>query len=270
MGVLLVVFFVVQVASAQELICEPERNLPDSTTFLYPQPATDDTPDGGIGDTACFNTSFLYNLTIRVPSRLEVGGMDAVLPTQFVLDSAQGLLNLPQGLDYRCYPPNCTFNVMEASCLLIYGSPTASATTGTYDIQLNGELRTDRDTMQLQFPGPELLAGGNYRLELREEDYPGCARASTTREPFANQLQLRNRPNPFADVTQILIQSKVSGQFFLQIYDLTGTLQDQQSVNVFPGVNQVEYDGTLLPEGFYIYSLTDGFQAVAGKMLIQR
>jgi len=262
--------FLTQWSCAQELICEPERNLRDSTVFLYPQPATDETPDAGIGDTACLNTSFLYNLTIRVPSRLDVAGMPEVHPTQFLLNEEDGLMNLPAGLDYRCYPPNCTFEVMEAACLLIYGTPAAQAAIGTYDLQLNGELRTAADTMQIQFPGPELLDGGRYRLTLREENHPGCARASTTREPFANQLQLRNRPNPFADFTQILIQSKVSGQFFLQVYDLTGTLQDQQPVHVFPGLNQIEYDGSRLPEGFFIYALTDGFQAVAGKMLIQR
>lgn len=270
LGILFLFLSLAQSLSAQELICEPERNLPDSTVFLYPQPATDDSPTGGIGDTACLNTSFLYNLTIRVPSRLPVGGMSTVSPTQFVLDEDQGLINLPAGLDYRCYPPSCTFEVMEAACLLIYGTPAAQASTGAYDIQLNGELRTTSDTIQLQFPGPELLDGGKYRLAVREENHPGCARASTTREPFANQLQLRNRPNPFSDITQILIQSKVAGEFFLQIYDLTGTLQDQQLVRVFPGLNQIEYDGSRLPEGFFIYSLTDGFQAVAGKMLIQR
>lgn len=269
-GILLVAIILVQSLGAQELICEPERNLPDSTVFLHPQPATDNTPGGGIADTACLNTSFLYNLTIRVPSHLQVEGMGELNPTQFVLDQAQGIVNLPAGLHYRCYPPDCTFDVMEAACLLIFGTPDRQAQVGAYDIQLNGELRTVADTMQLQFPGPELLAGGTYRLELREENYPGCARASTTREPFANQLQLRNRPNPFSDLTQVLIQSKVSGQFFLQVYDLTGTLQDQQAVNVFPGLNQIEYDGSRLPQGFYIYSLTDGFQAVAGKMLIQR
>ncbi|MEE8578197.1 MAG: T9SS type A sorting domain-containing protein [candidate division Zixibacteria bacterium] len=78
----------------------------------------------------------------------------------------------------------------------------------------------------------------------------------------------QNYPNPFNPTTTIKFVMPQSGQFRLEIFDITGRLVDQFSGNRSPGEHTIHWNGSDDPTGVYFYRLTTDNFTASKKMLL--
>ena len=79
----------------------------------------------------------------------------------------------------------------------------------------------------------------------------------------------QNYPNPFNPSTVISWQLPVSGQVSLKIYDILGNeVATLVNENKEAGYYEVQFDGSQLASGMYIYRLTAGNYISTKKMLM--
>jgi hypothetical protein len=76
-------------------------------------------------------------------------------------------------------------------------------------------------------------------------------------------------PNPFNPATTISFNLPEASRVILNVYDVTGR-QIAQLVNGLraAGQHQVTFDGSNLPSGVYLYTLTAGANSATGKMVL--
>jgi len=77
-------------------------------------------------------------------------------------------------------------------------------------------------------------------------------------------------PNPFNEVTTISLNSKLQGDFNFQVFDLLGKQVHTSAINLREGKNTIEYNGSGLDNGIYIYTIENELGAVSGKMVLKR
>ncbi len=255
--------------SAQEA-CIPDTTLAD-TVIIAPEPFHPDLrPMGGIQDTACLNTYFETTLQVRIPDTV---GTIAINGVSLAPEGA--IMNLPDGLEYVCNPPNCTFLADSVGCLTVRGTPTNSMQLGANDLELRFLFDTDLIDLEVTYPDrtgllPE-TANGNYFLFVKEEGSENCFMGVTSTTDFVRQnLSIRNAPNPFSGRTNIEINSFISDDFDFKIYDLMGKELYRERVQITQGDNRLPFDGSFLPEGAYLYSLSNEKGIISSKMMINR
>lgn len=263
-GVLQGTFLVGQVRPT----CQPVSNVPQNFAGVLPLPFSPSTyPEGGIRDTACLNTYFQYTFTIRVPETFTLQG--ASLPVNNVtLHPDTAIAQLPKGLNYACNPPNCVFPKASSGCIILYGAPENPTDVKTHNLSIRATLNTAL-SIPVNFPDSSLFAPGNYLLHVRPEGSPAC-KTSNTRELAATRLQVRNVPNPFSGDTEIEVSSRIRGRFEFRVYDFTGNLILRDPMQLFEGENRIHFSAHNLPNGIYIYTLTDGINSVSRKMILHR
>jgi hypothetical protein len=81
---------------------------------------------------------------------------------------------------------------------------------------------------------------------------------------------MRNTPNPFHDLTTIEVNSGFRGRFEFRVSDFTGRVMHREPVQIYVGDNRIPFDGGGLPNGIYIYTLSDGIHSVSRKMVLHR
>jgi hypothetical protein len=83
---------------------------------------------------------------------------------------------------------------------------------------------------------------------------------------------IRNYPNPFSEKTTIMFILPADNHVTLDIYDLSGKLiQTLYNDNVVNSQEyKVEFDGTTLPTGIYIYKMTTNEDVYTGKMILNK
>jgi len=84
-----------------------------------------------------------------------------------------------------------------------------------------------------------------------------------------DELELTNYPNPFTSITTIQFQTPSNEHVSLDVFDQTGrkvaTLVNKELPS---GTHQVNFDGSLLPEGMYFYQLKVGESSTTRKMIL--
>jgi len=117
----------------------------------------------------------------------------------------------------------------------------------------------------------EKLAGGDGKII---EDWSNWGddflqTAPSPAETPSEFLLCKNYPNPFNPATAISYQLTANSYVHLKVYDTAGKLV-QTLVNGWreAGLHEVAFDGTSLPSGVYIYFISAGKYAGAGKMLL--
>ncbi len=259
---LLLLFASILTLQAAAQTCTPDETVPDSVVVSpLPFDATTN-PTGGINDTACINEPFEFVVTVNVPSTFN--SPFGPVPINSIDMATEGAVkNLPVGMDYVCNPPNCVFPKENKGCILLVGTP--NDTAGVYNLAISFLIRSVLD-FPINFPDPTIFPG-NYFLHLKPE---GQCAPSSVAELAKDAVRLTNRPNPFTGWTQILVNSTVSGNFDLVVSDLLGKTLHRERINLLEGENTLDYDGTKLPEGLYIYTLSDGFNVFSNKMIVSR
>lgn len=248
--------------------CKPDTTLADTLYGVFPLPYSSRNPTGGISDTACLNTYFEYVFTVKVPDVFPIPGIGEFPIVSVSLNPDTAVANLPQGLDYVCNPPTCIFPKGTSGCIILYGSATNAAQVGRHDLKIRG-LVSSFVPIPVTFPDSTLFAPGNYYLYIQPEGSPAC-KPSSINELAATQLQMHNVPNPFSSLTEIEVNSGIRGRFDFRVFDFMGKVMHRETVQIYQGQNRISFDGSQLPNGIYIYSLTDGLSSVARKMVIHR
>jgi hypothetical protein len=250
--------------------CKPIANLPDTAVGVFPLPYDAKlAPKGGISDTACLNTYFQFPFTIAVPATFNVAGIGALPINSIALNPKTAVGNLPAGLQYVCNPPSCVFLRATKGCVVLYGSPTDAATVGRNDLKITGLVNTVIP-IEVTFPSAQISTPGNYYLFIRPKGSPACKPLSTDDLLAATKLKVTNWPNPFSGSTQIEIDSELRGRFDLRVFDLLGKMISRQPLDLIKGINRVTYEAENLMPGIYVYSITDGFNTVSRKMVVER
>jgi hypothetical protein len=206
---------------AQDPVCEPDTSYADDLPGVYPGPYHPVLfPDGGIEDIACINHPFELTLTAVIKDSIDFQGLQIKL--NYLEIEEDGFLNLPEGLNYACNPPNCKFEANTLGCMILTGTPLDVNAVGTYDLQLkstivalNG-LITVTDTL----PG-FLIPDSHYYLELEGEDSENCQELSVN-DLFLEDLGFELLNNPVSDQISVEFNLRTSSDFRLELLDLNG------------------------------------------------
>jgi hypothetical protein len=221
---LLLVFLLIllqRIGTSQDPVCIPDESYADSLVGVYPGPYHPELfPDGGIHDTACINHPFELVLTAVISDSITYGGLSFYF--NYLQIEEDGVLNLPEGLDYACNPPNCRFETNTLGCMLISGTPTEGNEIRNYDLKLKSEILI-ANFLKLNDTLPELLIpGSNYYLYLDSEDSEHCQELSAW-ELFTERTDLRVMVNPVT-TRQIPVEFSLDKQtgYELQLVNLYG------------------------------------------------
>ncbi len=120
----------------------------------------------------------------------------------------------------------------------------------------------------------ENVTSGTYKYRLKQIDFDGSF-------TYSNEIEVevdftpkefvlyQNYPNPFNPKTVISYQLPVNGNVTLKVYDVLGnevaTLVNEEKQ---AGVYEVEFDGSSLASGMYLYKLQAGTFVQLKKMIL--
>lgn len=249
--------------------CQPDTTIADTLYGVFPLPYSPTrNPLGGISDTACLNTYFQFVFTLRIPEAFVIPNVGSVPINTVSMHPDTAVANLPAGLDYVCNPPNCIFPKASEGCIILFGTPTNPQDVKVHDLKIRG-LLSSFIPIPITFPDSTFFAPGNYFLHIQPAGSPACTPSSVS-ELAATRLQLRNVPNPFSSTTDIEVISGIRGRFDFRVFDFTGNMIHREPVQIFQGENRISFNGSNLPNGIYIYTLTDGLTSVSRKMVLHR
>lgn len=245
--------------------CTPNMLYADSTAGVYPKPYDSATNTGvGITECAVIGKDFQFNLTVVINDSLTIGTSSYPLDS-IVISQVTGL---PTGLTYKCDPTNCHFLKNTLKCASIYGIPTAANAPGAYDMVIKGSAYINGSSfpLPLEFPNP-LIAPGKYTIHLNANVNDLCAATAT--KNLEGQVSITTLPNPTAGITQIKINSQLTGQFQFRVVDLLGKRIEQRQVSIFSGENSLEFDASRLSNGLYLLQLQSENGFVTQKLAVQ-
>ncbi len=253
--------------------CTPNEMYADSTGFVFPPPFSEERPDGGIPDTACINQPYEFVLTLKIPETLVFNGIQTNL--EFLEVATTGAVsNLPVGMSYACNPPTCKFTPAdEMACIVVSGTATDAADIGIHELSIAAQVKVDILAIPVSATFPDntgLIEGadGTYALHVKAEGE--CQVATSTSNLKQQDVLVRNAPNPFSSRTTIEVQSKVSDDFELSVYDLLGNRLHFENIRIHEGENRFDFDGSQLDNGMYLYTLSKGNSTFTSKMIIQK
>ncbi len=227
--------------------CVPDPNAPD-TCIICP------TPEQGLNP-AYIGVEYEQVFTFNVPDEVEVQGN--LFPLYWVrLDSIR---YLPEGLYYECVPNDCLFLALTQGCVVVKGIPTENNAEGSYNLVLDACFESINNLVLCDSVPGDLL-DSQYTIDL----FSTVATNNLQQEGF----ELQNTPNPFSGFTQVEIQAPRNTDLEFIVYDLIGNEIHQRNITVNSGINTIEFDGSQLSNGMYIYTIKDGQQKLSNKMII--
>ncbi|MCO6446010.1 MAG: T9SS type A sorting domain-containing protein [Ignavibacterium album] len=119
------------------------------------------------------------------------------------------------------------------------------------------------------------VSSGVYSYRLKQVDYSGAFTYSNTIEinvTAPSQFELtQNYPNPFNPTTKINYAIPFDSKVTISVYSVTGELV-AELVNDFvsAGAYSVDFDGSNLASGMYIYKMTAGNFTKTNKMMLMK
>ena len=257
------------VQAQDQMVCMPDTTMLSDTVIISPLPFDSITrPTGGITDTACLNTPYETIISLVVPSTV------GTIPINSISVATEDAVNgLPEGLSYECNPPTCEFPADEFGCIRVFGTPTNEANIGKNVLQLDFTIRSVI-AVPLSFPDNTGLlpesAAGEYSIYVDTEDGQSCGVPLSTKNSLSNVLSMKNRPNPFSDLTTIDVQAQISGDFQFSVFNMVGQMVHQQKVQLVTGQNSILFSGAHLATGMYTFAISNNQGVLTDKMLISR
>lgn len=217
---LFVLVFSISYAYTQEDLCIPDQNYAFEEGNIYPEAYhARYNPDGGILDSACINKEYSFTFTTVVPdSFLTSFGM---VKLDSIVIEENGILFVPDGIKYKCNPPNCKFESGTLGCLELYGTPKPGNEIKIYDLKIKAKitvldgLGVIRDTL------PDYLTdSAHYYLPLFEENSPNCQTNSIY--DLSGNYNIDIKTNPIIDRLSFNVEVPQSGDLNYFLYTLQG------------------------------------------------
>ena len=263
---------------AQTAPCQPDPLYKDSLAGVYPLPYDAiNYPTGGVNKPACIGKPYSLVFTVKVTDSVTVKvlGQNTTIPVDSVsVEKTGAILGLPTGLSYACNPPNCVFKKRTSGCVVVSGTAATTNPIKIYPLTIAGRFHSDFFILFTQnnyydVTFPSSLFPGKYDLSLLAANDAKCT-ASATNDLADEITNVRNYPNPFGGQTEIRIESKVSGQFSFEVYDLVGKRVGQHPLSIQVGLNTFGFDASELPNGIYTYTISKGTRLVSNKFVVNR
>lgn len=250
---------------AQETSCDPDQTVAD-TVVVSPLPQSAERPDGGIKDTACANEYYRFVFTFNIPTTYDTPFGPA--PIDNVRVAPDGAIeNLPASFDYVCNPPNCIFNAETKGCVVLFGTATPGE-VAAHDLKVVADVSITGVPLPFTLTLPDdLEAASHYYLVVKPAGSANCLMVDTY-EQFASRFSISNQPNPTSGWTQIQVDAQSGGAFDFIVSDMLGQQLHRQRVAILPGENTIDFNGSHLPNGVYLYSLSNGREMVTRKLVV--
>lgn len=253
---------------AQDAPCIPDEMLQDSVG-VFPLPFDEEIrPEGGITEVACIDQPYEFVFTIVLGDTLVVSGISAVIDSvQFSPDTA--FVGLPTGLTYECSTPDCKFFNGGSGCVVIKGTPDASNRSGLYPLEIIGTIFTGGLPVELSFPNPG-IAEGTYDITLDEPDSENCTTSSTFDFSSKGQVGLQFNPNPTSGYGTLDVEAPSNDIYQFRLFNLLGKELFHAPMQLNKGNNRIDMDVSFLPDGIYLYSLSDGKSQVTKRLAVKK
>ncbi len=192
-----------------------------------------------------------------------------IAPPEYILDSASGssitlhhleivdIANGPEGMTWDCNAEDNELLVGTYYCILLEGTPTI---TGHYPIKI---------IVDVYIPG---ILGSPPLYVATITDSTSLA-IDVIQDPFGipennNSFTLINSiPNPFTSLLDISFYSKGSKEIDFELFNLLGEKVHMEEFITNAGENHFIYDGSDLPSGIYIYSISGEQQRLTRRII---
>ncbi|MBX2971988.1 MAG: T9SS type A sorting domain-containing protein [Flavobacteriales bacterium] len=241
-------------ATAASSQCTANQLYADSVYGVWPDTTVNFAP-------AYINTFYSDTLQLLIPS--DAGALDpAYAGYTLVKVDLVSVDGLPPGVTVACNSHTadpCTFLTGQVGCGLIEGTPTEA---GTFPLVINVLPYVDFFGTVIASPFGSVPFQG-YEIEVNTT--AGIAAANV-----AGISGARNVPNPFTNRTTIEFQNGRAGMAHVQVYSLVGDVVWDQHIQAKAGLNKVNFDGSELPAGVYLYKIGTGSNTFTGRMALQR
>lgn len=249
-------------AAAFAQTCVRDSSIITDSLFIKPKQWTPADPTIYTAP-ACIGEAYNQSITFNIPDMITFGGF--TLPLSKVTVAPTGAITgMPAGLAYTCDPPNCEFSANSLGCMLISGAPAATVAAGDYEVSIQ-ITAFSLITQTLNFPA-DLAPTEKYFISIRNAGQ--CA--SSTNDLSDYIFDVKNAPNPFAQLTQMNLDVLVAGQYQFEVFNLLGKKVHDQALDLTTGLNQFTFDAGDLPNGTYFYTIGNGQGRMSSTFVINR
>lgn len=249
--------------------CIPDTVL-NGTSVIFPIPFDPEvSPNGGISDTACVGIPFSFTFTLKLPH--SSGGVATIM--KFELYNVEYAPPLPS-FSFTCDQPDCVFFPTESGCVKITGVATEEE-MGSHIVTFKGGVYYIYNGGVVYYPTTigtffNSSIPGNYDLVVRDSSgFENCDGLVSTNNYLKRKFNIHNYPNPFSGSTKIIVPP-IATEYGFRVMTLSGREVHNEKIQAPAGNNQIDFDGSGLNNGMYIYTLTDGQAIAIQKMVIQR
>ncbi len=255
--------------------CDPDDTLPPDFLGVSPLPADAVEPcDSVLMDTIYLNQPFEFTFTVQTPASFEFQGQTALL-NSVTVTSVDGI---PDGMEYVCNPADCVYPGGAPGCMKLQGTATNPAQLGRNEVIITTTVAAAIDNpdpipdiplnLTITFP-PASADPADNPLGLPVCAYAFWVEASSPNQDVINeQLSIgQNIPNPFDEITNIQVNAE-AGNYNFSVYNLLGELVHTREVYL-NGAQNIEFDGSQLDAGMYIYSFSNENGTISHRMIIE-
>lgn len=239
-----VLFIGVTKVSAQ---CTPDPNI--NTSGIVPDSATNLPP-------AYVGIAYSATLTAVVPLDTNQGGIPATIDKICVVNI------LPPSITDFSWTTNVAedcFPGGEKNCLIMTANPQTS------DIGIH--------SMKIML-ATRALIGGSFPFNQSDTiDYyliivhPA---AGISVGDARNFFALKNVPNPFSNSTDVHFNAPKADNYSFSVFNLLGETVLVDDIKAAKGPNKYTLQAENLPDGIYIYKLTNGINTFTERLVIQK
>jgi hypothetical protein len=178
---------------------------------------------------------------------------DSVVITSFT--------GLPAGYTDACNPSTCKWLGSSHGCVLISGpAPPSAWANDTFYLSVTVVAYLHIHLTSIPVSSTQNV--NYYRIIV--DPNVGIESLSSTKFDVG-----QNQPNPFNRSTTIEFSTPVYDVFTLKVSNILGKIVYTKSISAQRGVNKIILSGKDFESGVYIYTLSNGRNAIARRMIIQ-
>lgn len=247
---LLLLMFVVLIAGVTKLSaqCTPDPNV--NSSGIVPDSATNLPP-------AYVGVPYSTTLTAVVPLDTTSGVMPATIEKICVTNFTQ-----PNITDFS-WTTNVTddcFPGGEKNCLIMTANPQTSD-IGIHSMQIMLKTSVKVGIVPTTITQKDTIKYFQIVVHPAAGISVGDAR---------NFFALSNVPNPFNQYTDVYFNAPKTEIYSISVYNLLGEAMLVDKINAIQGSNKYTLNAENLPDGIYIYKLTNGIDVFTERMVIQK
>jgi hypothetical protein len=133
---------------------------------------------------------FSVVFSIKVPDHIQNPAGGTLPVTSIEIATSGAVTNIPASFSYACNPSDCVFPANTTSCVALTGTPQPGE-EGVYDLKVNAIIHS---IIPIAIVIPDDLGPGNYFLNVRAANDPGCMPSATQGIPWTRLKTLYREP----------------------------------------------------------------------------